>query len=71
MSAGGLLLSMKPDARYLKRVPPGLVSGVALVTADKIENFHPTANDDFPEPDQAVAPTGTPSRPWGRVTRRR
>jgi len=70
MTAGGLHLIMKPNARYLQVVHPGMVSGVAFVTAYEIENFHATANDDLPEPEYAVAPSGDPSSPWGRATGR-
>lgn len=61
---------MKPNARYLQVVHPGMVSGVAFVTAYEIENFHATANDDLPEPEYAAAPAGSQSSPWARATGR-
>jgi hypothetical protein len=59
---------MKSNARYLAVVHPGVVSGVALMTAAEIENFPATANDDLPEPESAVAPSGDPSSPWDCAT---
>ena len=70
MFAGRLHLIMKQSARYLPMVHPGMVSGVAFVTAYEIENFHATANDDLPEPVFAVASLGITSSPWARATGR-
>lgn len=70
MSAGRLHLIMKHNNRYLQVVHPGMVSGVAFVTAYEIENFHATANDDLPEPEYAVASSGLQSNPWARATER-
>ena len=50
MFAGRLHLIMKHNNQYLQVVHPGMVSGVAFVTAYEIENFHATANDDLPAP---------------------
>jgi len=61
---------MKHNARYLRVVHPGMVSGVAFVTAYEIENFHATANDDLPAPVFAVTPAGSQSSPWARATGR-
>jgi hypothetical protein len=65
-----LHLIMKPNARYLQVVQPGMVSGVAFVTAYEIENFHATANDDLPAPVFAVARPRSQSSPWVRTTGR-
>ena len=65
-----LHLIMKSNARYLQVVHPGMVSGVAFVTAYELENFHATANDDLPAPVFAVAPPRLQSSPWARATGR-
>lgn len=65
-----LHLIMKQRARYLPMVHPGMVSGVAFVTAYEIENFHATANDDLPEPVFANVSLGSTSNPWARATGR-
>jgi hypothetical protein len=70
MFAGRLHLIMKHNNQYLQVVHPGMVSGVAFVTAYEIENFHATANDDLPEPIYAVASPGLQSSPWARATER-
>jgi len=70
MSAGRLHLIMKHNTRYLQVVHPGMVSGVAFVTAYEIENFHAAANDDLPEPEFSGASSGSPSSPWARATGR-
>jgi hypothetical protein len=70
MSVRRLHLIMKHNNRYLQVVHPGMVSGVAFVTAYEIENFHATANDDLPETVLASAPSGSPSGPWARATGR-
>jgi hypothetical protein len=70
MTVRCLHLIMKPNARYLQVVQPGMVSGVAFVTAYEIENFHATANDDLPAPVFAVAPPRSQSSPWARTTGR-
>lgn len=68
--AGRLHLSMKHNNRYLQVVQPGMVSGVAFVTAYEIENFHATANDDLPEAEDVAAPAEGKSNPWARATER-
>lgn len=68
--AGRLHLIMKHYNRYLQVVQPGMVSGVAFVTAYEIENFHATANDDLPEPAYAAASAEEKSSPWARATER-
>ncbi len=68
--AGRLHLIMKHNNRYLQVVQPGMVSGVAFVTAYEIENFHATANDDLPEPEDVAAPAEGKSSPWARATER-
>lgn len=70
MTAGRLHLIMKHNNRYLQVVHPGMVSGVAFVTAYEIENFHATANDDLPEPEYAAATSGLQTSPWARATER-
>lgn len=65
-----LHLIMKHTQRYLQVVHPGIVSGVAFVTAYEIENFHATANDDLPAPEFVGASSDHQSSPWARATGR-
>ncbi|MCX6951912.1 MAG: hypothetical protein NTV51_07075 [Verrucomicrobia bacterium] len=61
---------MKHNTRYLQVVHPGMVSGVAFVTAYEIENFHAAPSDNLPEPAFTGASPGSPSSPWARATGR-
>ena len=70
MPAGPLHLIMKHHPRYLQVVPPGMVSGVAFVTAYEIEDFHAPANDDLPAPEFSGTALGVQSSPWARATGR-
>lgn len=70
MSVRRLHLIMKHNNRYLQVVQPGMVSGVAFVTAYEIENFHATAGDDLPEPESAAASSEAQLGPWARATGR-
>jgi len=61
---------MKQHPRYLQVVHPGMVSGVAFVTAYEIRNFRATANDDLSGAVSADGPVKAKSRQWAQATQR-
>jgi hypothetical protein len=67
ISVRGLHLIMKHNIRYHQVVQPGIVSGVAFVTAYEVEDFHATASDDLPDITAVGAPSEPASAPWTRT----
>jgi hypothetical protein len=58
---------MKHNIRYHQMVHPGIVSGVAFVTAYEVEHFHATASDDLPDITAVGAPSMSALAPWTRT----
>lgn len=51
MAVGGCHGIMQPNDRYVPGGQAGLVSGVAVVTAEERDAFHAPADGDLPEPE--------------------